>query len=84
MRFVYLYFMRDAPDRVRGIAPEHAAYWHARGLREYLGGPFADRSGGLITFEVPSAEEAERLVAEDPFVREDVLEKRWVKEWSLD
>jgi uncharacterized protein YciI len=84
MRFLYLYFMRDAPDRVRGIAPEHAAYWHALGLREYLGGPFADRSGGLITFEMPSSEEAERLVAEDPFVREDLLQRRWVKEWSID
>jgi uncharacterized protein YciI len=84
MRFLYFYLMRGEPDRVRGIAPEHAAYWHALELRDYLGGPFADRSGGLITFEIPSAEDAERLVAGDPFVQEDLLERRWVQEWSID
>lgn len=84
MRFLYFYVMRDAPDRVRQVAPDHAAYWHDLELRDYLGGPFADRSGGLITFETLSAEEAERLVSDDPFVREDVLEARWVKEWSID
>jgi uncharacterized protein YciI len=84
MRFVYFYLMRDAPERVRTVAPEHAAYWHGLGLGEYLGGPFADRSGGLITFEVASAQEAERLVADDPFVGEDLLERRWVKEWSIE
>jgi uncharacterized protein YciI len=84
MRVLYFYRMRDAPDRVRGVAPEHAAYWHALGLRDYIGGPFADRSGGLITFEIASAEEAERLVADDPFVREDLLERRWVEGWSID
>lgn len=84
MRFLYFYLMRDEPGRVRGVAPEHAAYWRELGLRDYLGGPFADRSGGLITFEIASAEEAERLVADDPFVREDLLERRWAKEWSID
>jgi hypothetical protein len=75
VRVLYFYLMRDAPDRVRGVAPEHAGYWHALGLRDYLGGPFADRTGGLITFEIASAEEAER---------EELLERRWVKEWSID
>jgi hypothetical protein len=84
MRVLYFYLMRDAPDRVRGVAPEHVAYWHALGLRDYIGGPFADRSGGLITFEIASAKEAERLVADDPFVREDLLERRWLEEWSID
>jgi hypothetical protein len=31
MRFLYLYLMRDVPDRVRAAAPEHAAYWRALG-----------------------------------------------------
>lgn len=84
MRFLYLYLMRDAPDRVRAVAPKHASYWKELGLQEYLGGPFADRSGGLITFETASAEEAERLVAEDPFVRNDLLARHWVREWLID
>lgn len=84
MRFLYFYLMRDTPDRVRSAVPEHAAYWREHGLGHYLGGPFADRSGGLITFDVASGAEAERLVADDPFVREDLLEGRWVKEWMID
>jgi hypothetical protein len=46
MRFLCFYLMRDAPDRVRATAPKHAAYWRELGLRDYLGGPFAHRSGG--------------------------------------
>ena len=33
----------------------------------YLGGPFAERSGGLITFEASSRERAEKMTAHDPF-----------------
>jgi uncharacterized protein YciI len=84
MRFSYFYFMKEDPDRVRVVAPQHAAHWRKLGLREYLGGPFADRSGGLITFEARSSEEAEQLVADDPFVREELLESRWVKEWHVE
>jgi uncharacterized protein YciI len=84
MRVLYFYLMGDATDRVRAVAPDHAAYWRGLRLREYLGGPFTDRSGGLITFEVPSVDEAERLVADDPFVQEDLLERRWLKEWLIE
>jgi uncharacterized protein YciI len=84
MRFLYFYLMRAAPDRVRIVAPEHAAYWRKLGQRDYLGGPLTTRPGGLITFQAGSVTEAERLVAHDPFVREDLLERRWVKEWITD
>jgi uncharacterized protein YciI len=81
MRFSYIYFMIDAPARVRAAAADHAAYWQGLGLRHYLGGPFADRSGGLITFEADSAADADRFVGNDPFLRDDLLERHWVKEW---
>ena len=84
MRILYFYLMSDAPDRMRTVAPRHAAYWRELGLDHLLGGPFADRSGGLITFEAGSLSEAEQLVADDPFVQEDLLEQRWVKEWAID
>jgi hypothetical protein len=48
------------------------------------GGTVADRSGGLITFEAESDAAAEALVANDPFLREHLLERHWVKEWLLD
>jgi uncharacterized protein len=81
MRVAYCYTMREEPDRVRAAAPQHVAYWRGLDARGYLGGPFADRSGGLITFEVASNEEAERLIAADPFVQQDLLEASWKKEW---
>lgn len=84
MRVLYFYLMKDATDRVRTVAPDHAAYWRGLQLREYVGGPFADRSGGLIAFEAPSVDEAEGLVADDPFVQRDLLERRWVKEWLIE
>lgn len=84
MRIAYAYVMKDDPDRVRVVAPDHAAYWHDLDLPGYLGGPMTDRSGGLITFEVGSVEEAEQLVAGDPFARAGLLDDSWLKEWSLE
>lgn len=83
-RFVYFYFMKHAPDKIRQTAPLHVDYWHSRNLAEYQGGPFADRSGGLISFAVTDLEKATSLVMNDPFVTEDLLENKWVKEWVLE
>jgi uncharacterized protein YciI len=81
MRFLYFYLMRDAPDRVRATAPKHPAYWRDLGLRGYLGGPFADRSPRGGAFQAASGVEARRLVANDPFLAEGLLERSWAKEW---
>ena len=61
-RFAYFYFNRNAPDRIGPVVPAHVKYWHAAGLEEYEGGPFGDRSGGLISFAAPSLEAADALV----------------------
>ena len=45
---------------------------------------FADRSGGLITFETKDIEEATRIVAGDPFVSENLIEDKWIKEWVME
>ncbi|HYZ13671.1 MAG TPA: hypothetical protein VFA08_08720 [Actinomycetota bacterium] len=68
MRVAYFYLMQHDPGRVGSVAPNHAAYWRELDLPDYVGGPLADRSGGLITFSAGSIEEAELLVARDPFV----------------
>ena len=72
------------PDRVAAVGPEHAAYWRGLELREYLGGPFADRSRGLISFETDSQDDVAELVADDLFVREGLVERSWVKEWKVE
>jgi hypothetical protein len=84
MRFAYVYFMKPEPDRVRAAAPRHAGYWQGLALDRYRGGPFADRSGGLIVFEGESRQHAERLVVGDPFLRERLLARHWIKEWVVD
>jgi uncharacterized protein YciI len=83
-RYVYFYFMKNDPDKARSIVPSHVAYWKERNPEGYLGGPFADRSGGLITFEAENVEEANRIIADDPFVLENLLEERWIKEWMVE
>lgn len=42
--------MAGDPTRVRKAAPSDTPHWQRVRLREYGGGPFADRTGGLITF----------------------------------
>ena len=81
-RFAYFYFMADDPSRVRALAPKHTEHWHELNFREYSGGPFADRTGGLITFIVDEPTEAEAAVAADPFVREHLVDRYWLKRWD--
>lgn len=73
MRFLFFYLMAEDTDRVGEVAPRHAAYWHRLAPSAYLGGPFADRSGGLITFEADTPARAEQLVTDDPFLREGAV-----------
>lgn len=84
MRFAYFYLMKDDGERVHGVLPDHVAYWRELRLPGYLGGPLADRSGGLITFEAHSEEAAHSLIANDPFVLADLLESAWINEWNLE
>jgi uncharacterized protein len=81
MKIAYSYWMNDDPDRVSTVAPEHATYWRELGLPGYVGGPLADRSGGLITFEADSFEHAEGIIAADPFVQKQLPESSVVKQW---
>jgi len=80
-RFVFFYFMRNRPDRIREIVPSHIDYWKTSRLEKYLGGPFADRTGGLISFETTSLDKAPEIVEKDPFVTHDLIDMKWIKEW---
>jgi uncharacterized protein YciI len=80
-RFAYFYFMSGDPDRIRATAPRHVAHWKGLGLKDYLGGPFEDRTGGLITFSADDATEAQHAVETDPFVVERLVGPSWLKHW---
>jgi uncharacterized protein YciI len=48
-----------------------------------MGGPFSDYSGSLTLLEGVTAEEAEALVAGDPFVQNGVFVLESVHEWTI-
>jgi uncharacterized protein YciI len=83
-RFVYFYFNRNEPEKIRPVVAAHIQYWKAANLPGYMGGPFSDRTGGLISFVGSSLEEAAELIRQDPFVLEDLIEQKWIKEWSVE
>ncbi len=82
--FVYFYFMKNEPEKIKSAVGAHVEYWKKLALDNYRGGPFADRSGGLIYFEAGSADEAERIAMNDPFALENLLRDRWIKEWVVE
>lgn len=83
-KYVFFYLMKENEKRVADIVPSHVSYWKGRDLDNYQGGPFSDRSGGLITFLADSIENAEKETNGDPFVKEDVLSSMWLKEWRVE
>lgn len=80
--FVFFYLMREGAPELRDAVPAHVAHWKGAALEGYRGGPFADRSGGLITFHAADLREATALVERDPFVVRGLLRERWLKEWA--
>jgi uncharacterized protein YciI len=82
--FLYFYLMRKTPDAIRQVVPAHIQYWQSRDVPDYIGGSFADRTGGLITFSAASLDDAQQFITDDPFVREQLIEQRWIKEWLIE
>ena len=48
-----------------------------------MGGPFADNSGSMSLLEGVAADEARRIIAEDPFVENGVFVLDDVREWDV-
>ena len=80
-RFAYFYFMKNEPDKVREVVPLHIEYWKNRELQNYQGGPFADRTGGLIIFETSDIDTATDIVMKDPFIIQNIINQKWIYEW---
>jgi uncharacterized protein YciI len=80
-QYAYFYLMRADGEGVPEAVPEHVAHWRGLGLDDYVGGPFEDRTGGLITFRAEGTSRAERAVATDPFVSRGLVKASWLKRW---
>jgi len=76
--------MKNEPDKIIQVVPFHVEYWKNCKLEKYIGGPFSDRTGGLISFEAANLEEATEIIMKDPFIIEDILESKWIKEWLVE
>lgn len=83
-QFVYFYFNRNEPEKIGQVVPAHVQYWKTANLKEYMGGPFGDRTGGLISFAAASLQHATGIILQDPFILEDLIEQKWIKEWFLE
>ena len=83
-RFAFFYFMKKEPEKIRAVVPSHIEYWKSCSLQGYEGGPFADRTGGLIAFETENMDEAAKIIMNDPFVLQGLFENKWVKEWVVE
>lgn len=81
--FAHIYFFKPEPDRINAAIPGHGDYWEKLPIAQFLGGPFADHSGGLMVFQAADLDEAGEIVEHDPFVREGLIETRLLKEWAI-
>ncbi len=82
-KFAFFYFMKNEPEKIGSAVPQHVEYWKTLNLDGYVGGPFDDRSGGLIIFQAESLDEATNHAGNDPFVTNDLLTDKWIKAWMV-
>ena len=83
-RYAFSYLMSDDVALIRETVPLHVEYWKTLDLPDYIGGPFADRSGGLITFSAADDEVAGKLAAGDPFVKTGAVTEYQVGQWMVE
>ena len=80
-RYVFFYLMQGDREKIREVVPSHVEFWRSSGLSNWQGGPFGDRSGGLILFEAAGLTQAQAVVDRDPFVVHGLVAQKWIKQW---
>lgn len=82
--FAIEYRFGEDRDARLAIRPHHRAYLEELRHRGHVvaAGPFEDDGGALIIYRVESSDVLERILAQDPYVREDVFGTRSVHEWQ--
>ena len=70
--------------KIQSLRPTHRQYLAQLRERGQLAvaGPFPDDSGGLIVYEAASAEEAERLIHDDPFHQHGIFVRYQLRPWN--
>jgi hypothetical protein len=75
-RFVYFYFNRNEPEKIKQVVSAHDQYWKSANVKGCVGGPFGDKTSELISFFVPGFPHATEIILQDPFIREDLVEQK--------
>lgn len=84
MRWAAVHEYVQNSERVAAARPAHRAYLTQlldAGQLAYAG-PFEDGSGALIVYECATREEAEALIAADPFAAAGVFHRHTLKVWK--
>ncbi|GAA2037186.1 YciI family protein [Pseudokineococcus marinus] len=74
-----------APEVVAASRPahrEHLAALHARGAL-VLSGPWADGTGACLVYRADDEAAVRGMLADDPFLRDGVVEVLSVREWTV-
>jgi len=76
-------FSADVGRRL-AVRPRHRAYLEGLARKGIVlaAGPFGDDSGALIVYSVKNAHAFERILADDPYIQEDVFGTRSAREWQ--
>ena len=85
MKIVNLVRYVDDTTLVARVRPEHRAYMdHLLDTGKLIaGGPYADDSGALFMYEVQSVDEAEAMVASDPYSQQGAIADYQLKSWTV-
>jgi uncharacterized protein len=81
--FVLEYRFPEHAEERLAVRPRHRAYLDELKASGNLvaAGPWADDSGALLIYAAENEAELERLLADDPYVVEDVFGERVLREW---
>lgn len=80
---VLTYDAADSEPR-QAVRPAHRDYlWSLANAGKLLhAGPFVDDSGALLIYEAESLEEAQAMLAEDPFSKNGIVKASSINEWN--
>jgi Uma2 family endonuclease/uncharacterized protein YciI len=74
------------PDlsKIAEVRPTHRAYLGEllKNGKLAISGPFTDDTGALIVYEAESAEEAQKMISDDPFSKAGVFAKWSIRPWN--
>jgi uncharacterized protein YciI len=84
MKYAAIIEYLNDPEKVQSIRPVHRQYLTQLRERGQLAvaGPFTDGTGALIVYEAASADEAEKLIHDDPFHKNGIFLKYVLRPWN--